>query len=133
MKIVSNIGTDRVIDLLRPHLKQESQLDIVTPTFSLFAFFEMLNALSALRKVNVLLSSEQADLSYLGADADRAARTGCIHAGWRCVVPSGCTRRVRLSALKAVYLKALWLSVMRNHTRNKFYWGRSRLLPMVWV
>lgn len=74
MKIVSNIGTDRVIDLLRPHLHPGCQLDVVTPTFSLFAFSEMLDALAGLGKVHFLLPPEQAGLSYLGGEADRAAR-----------------------------------------------------------
>jgi len=81
MKIVGNIGTDRVIDLLRPHLTRGSQLDVVTPTFSLFAFSEMLDALAGLGKVHFLLPQEQADLFFLGGEADRAARNR-LHARW---------------------------------------------------
>ncbi len=81
MKIVSNIGTDRVIDLLRPHLKRGSRLDVVTPVFSLFAFFEMLDALSGLEKVQILLPSEIAEMAYLGGESDRAARNR-LHARW---------------------------------------------------
>ncbi|MDD5388101.1 MAG: hypothetical protein PHD37_02075 [Gallionellaceae bacterium] len=81
MKIVSNIGTDRVIDLLRPHLKRGSRLDVVTPVFSLFAFFEMLDALSGLEKVQILLPSETVEMAYLGGESDRAARNR-LHARW---------------------------------------------------
>lgn len=81
MKIVSNIGTDRVVDLLSPYLKPGSQLDIVTPTFSLFAFSEMLASLAKLEKVRVLLPSEQADLSHHGGLADRVARNK-LNARW---------------------------------------------------
>ena len=42
MKIITNTGTDRVIDLIRSHLMRGNQLDVVTPSFSLFAFAEML-------------------------------------------------------------------------------------------
>lgn len=41
MKVVCNAGADRVIDLLRLHLKWGSQLDTVTHSFCLFAFAEM--------------------------------------------------------------------------------------------
>ncbi|WP_293409557.1 hypothetical protein [Neorhizobium sp. SHOUNA12B] len=37
MKLIQNSGTDRVIDLLRPHLKTGSQFSCNTPHFSLFA------------------------------------------------------------------------------------------------
>ena len=74
MKIVSNTGTDRVIDLIRPHLKRGNQLDVVTPSFSLLAFAEMLEALSGLDKVQLLLPLEDAELAFFGGDADRAAR-----------------------------------------------------------
>ena len=40
MRLVHNSGTDRVIDLMRPHLLPGQQLGCVTPSFSLFAFAE---------------------------------------------------------------------------------------------
>ena len=42
MKFVSNAGTDRVVDLVRPWLRPNHQLDVVSPSFSLFAFAEIL-------------------------------------------------------------------------------------------
>ncbi len=81
MKIVGNTGTDRVIDLIRPHLRRGNQLDVVTPTFSLFAFAEMLEALSGLEKVHLVLPPEEAELAFLGGDADRAARNR-LQARW---------------------------------------------------
>jgi SNF2 family DNA or RNA helicase len=74
MKIVQNGGTDRVIDLLRSRLTSGSLLDIVTPSFSLFAFSEMLKELAALSKCRLLLPSVTTELSILGSEADRAAR-----------------------------------------------------------
>jgi len=50
MKLVRNTGTDRIIDLIRPHIKPGSQLDMVTPYFSLFAFAEILDGLFTLPK-----------------------------------------------------------------------------------
>jgi hypothetical protein len=43
MKFVSNAGVDRVVDLVRPWLKANHQLDAVSPSFSLFAFAEILD------------------------------------------------------------------------------------------
>lgn len=37
MKLIHNTGADRVIDLMRPHLKRGNQLGCVTPSFSLYA------------------------------------------------------------------------------------------------
>lgn len=74
MKIVSNLGTDRVIDLIRPNLKRGNQVDVVTPSFSLLAFAEILEALSGLEKAQLLFPSEEVDLAFFGGDSDRAAR-----------------------------------------------------------
>lgn len=48
MKLIHNTGADRVIDLMRPHLKRGNQLGCVTPSFSLYAFAELRDALSGL-------------------------------------------------------------------------------------
>jgi SNF2 family DNA or RNA helicase len=74
MKLVRNIGTDRVIDLLRPQLTAGRQLDVVTPAFSLFAFSEIMREMDRLVRCRLLLPSVNADLAVLGSDADRAAR-----------------------------------------------------------
>ena len=74
MKLIQNTGTDRVIDLVRLHLKRGSQLGCVTPTFSLFAFAELLESLSGLDTVQLILPPENGTLDFLGGDGDRAAR-----------------------------------------------------------
>ena len=74
MKLIHNTGTDRVIDLIRPYLKAGSQLGCVTPTFSLFAFAELLEALFRLDKVQLILPPEDSTLEFLGGHGDRAAR-----------------------------------------------------------
>lgn len=38
MKLIQNTGTQRVIDLMQPHLKHGNRLDCVTPSFSAAAF-----------------------------------------------------------------------------------------------
>lgn len=74
MRLIHNTGTDRVIDLVRPGLLEKSQLNCVTPTFSLFAFAELLEPLWDLEKVQLVLPSEDHDLDFLGSENDRAAR-----------------------------------------------------------
>ncbi len=74
MKLVQNSGTDRVIDYLRSKLTAGCQFDMVTPSFSLFAFFGMLQEMAALLTCRLLLPPVTTELSILGSEADRAAR-----------------------------------------------------------
>jgi len=74
MKLVSNTGTDRIIDLLRSQLTVCRQCDVVTSAISLFAFSELSDNLAALERCRLILSPTGADLALLGSDADRAAR-----------------------------------------------------------
>ena len=74
MKILRNTGTERVIDLIRPWLEPGNQLDVVTPTLSLFAFAEILEQASKLAKARLLLPPDGVELVFLGTEADRTAR-----------------------------------------------------------
>jgi hypothetical protein len=81
MKLIHNTGADRVIDLIRPHLKHGNQLGCVTTSFSLYAFAEMREALSVLDRVQLILSPDDGALEFLGAEGDRAARNR-LQARW---------------------------------------------------
>lgn len=81
MKLIHNTGADRVIDLIRPHLKQGNQLGCVTPSFSLYAFAAMREALAVLDRVQLILPLDDAALEFLGAEGDRAARNR-LQARW---------------------------------------------------
>lgn len=74
MKLIQNTGTQRVIDLMRPHLKHGNRLDCVTPSFSLYAFAEIREALSALDQVQLIAPPDNEALELLGTESDRAAR-----------------------------------------------------------
>ena len=74
MKLINNSGADRVIDLLRPHLMPGHQLGCVTPSFSLFAFAELRDALTKLERVQLILPPTDDGLDFLGGENDRAAR-----------------------------------------------------------
>ena len=74
MKIIRNMGSDRVIDVLRPQLTDKRQCDLITPTISLFAFSELVHELVALDRCRIVLPPIGTDLGILGSEADRAAR-----------------------------------------------------------
>ena len=81
MKLIHNTGADRVIDLMRPHLKPGNQLGCVTPSFSLYAFAELRDALSGLDRVQLILPPDDEELEFLGGEGDRAARNR-LQARW---------------------------------------------------
>jgi Superfamily II DNA/RNA helicases, SNF2 family len=74
MRIIRNSGDERVIDVVRPHLKEGYRLDAVTPALSLFAFAELMAEMERLDKARLLIPQEGSDLAILGSDADRASR-----------------------------------------------------------
>ncbi|THF84446.1 helicase-related protein [Cohnella fermenti] len=74
MKIIHNTGTERVVDLLRPWIREGNQIDIMTPYFSLFAFLELLEEVSKMSRVRFLLPADGADLALLGTENDRTVR-----------------------------------------------------------
>lgn len=81
MKLINNGGTDRVIDLMRPYLKPGHQLSCVTPSFSLFAFAELRDALAKLKRVQLILPPTDDGLDFLGGAGDRSARNQ-LQARW---------------------------------------------------
>ena len=78
MKLIQNTGTQRVIDLMRPHLKHGNRLDCVTPSFSLYAFAEIREALSALDQVQLIreeIENKQKQIQILTARQQSTTRT----------------------------------------------------------
>jgi hypothetical protein len=75
MRLIPNVGTDRVIDELRSCLSEGAELDVATPEFSLFAFAGVLDAFQRLKTCRLLLPGAGTDaLNFLGSEADRGAR-----------------------------------------------------------
>ncbi|MGC0018406.1 helicase, partial [Ralstonia pseudosolanacearum] len=84
MKFVSNGGTDRVLDLIRPWLQRSHNLDMVSESFSLFAFAELLSELPLLDRTRIVIPpppkastptrSQSDHLGLLGTPADRNFR-----------------------------------------------------------
>jgi len=75
MRIVSNIGTDRVIDVLVPGMAARAEASIASPRFSLFAYEALRPQLEALSVCRLILPAlDDNDLGLTGGTADRAAR-----------------------------------------------------------
>ena len=74
MRIISNTGTDRVVDLIQPWLRSGHRIDLASETLSLHAFGELAEKLSRIANARLVLPPDDADLSFFGSDADRAAR-----------------------------------------------------------
>ena len=69
------------IDEIRPWLANGNQIDIVSPTLSLFAFAETARDISKLSRGRLVLPADGADLGLLGTAADRGARNR-LQAHW---------------------------------------------------
>lgn len=74
MKFVRNAGTDRVVDVLQSQLAPGVKLDVLTPSFSLFAHEALRPHWAQVATVRMVLSAGEADACLLGTEADRPAR-----------------------------------------------------------
>jgi hypothetical protein len=75
MKILPNVGSERVIDHLTSECPAESRLDIATPEFSLFAYAALADILERIGGARVVLPTlEPEELQLFGTDADRPRR-----------------------------------------------------------
>jgi len=75
MKLIRNLGGDRVIDELRNTLVANSTLQTASPLFSLFAFLESKELLDKLASARIILpSAKNRDLGLLGSEEDRPYR-----------------------------------------------------------
>ena len=80
MRIVSNTGTDRVVDLIQTWLRPGHRMDLASEALSLHAFRELADQLFRMANVRLVLPPQEAELSLFGSDADRATRNqlrGC--------------------------------------------------------
>ena len=74
MRIISNTGTDRVVDLIQPWLRSGYRIDLASRAFSLHVFRELAEKLSLMATARLVLPPNDVELSLFGSDADRAAR-----------------------------------------------------------
>lgn len=75
MKIIRNIGNDRVYDELRSSLTPPASLDLASPVFSLFAYAELRDVLDKIDACRIVLQgASELDLGLVGSETDRAFR-----------------------------------------------------------
>ncbi len=74
VKLVANTGKDRIADLAQSALSSASELDVMSPVFSLFAFEVLRENLSQVSASRWILPDDGVALALLGGPDDRAAR-----------------------------------------------------------
>ena len=81
MRLVRNTGSDRVAEIIRPHLVDGLSIDAVSPALSVFAWGELIARLRRAPSCRVVLPVGLDGHALLGAPSDRAARNG-LHSRW---------------------------------------------------
>jgi hypothetical protein len=74
VKLISNSGSDRVIDWLGKAVELGGILDVASPAVSVFAFAAATGALGAVSRPRIVLPALDGQPNLLGSVADRAAR-----------------------------------------------------------
>lgn len=75
MKIVSNVGNDRVFDLLKSQIDDNASICVASPEFSLYAFNELRGPLRAASDFKIVLPPTGVEsISLYGSNFDRPAR-----------------------------------------------------------
>ena len=74
MRIVSNTGKDRVVDLIHPWLLPGCRIDLTSRTLSLHAFGSLIKLLNTVANARLILPPTGSRLDLGGSDSDRAAR-----------------------------------------------------------
>ena len=81
MKLLSNSGSDRVLEWLRASLSAQGRLDVASSELSLFAFGAAETNLADSTAARLLLPAKGSDLSLLGRPADRPSRNMLLSRG----------------------------------------------------
>jgi hypothetical protein len=82
MRLLRNSGTDRGVDLLRDWLTSGTCVDVVSPSFSLWAFAELKDVLERVDRCRLLLGEPDSIApSLFGGDGDIAFR-GQLQGRW---------------------------------------------------
>ena len=74
MRIVSNTGTDRVVDHILPWLQPGSRIDMASQALSLHAFGELATELARMAHGRLVLPPGDVELGFFGTEGDRSAR-----------------------------------------------------------
>jgi len=74
LRLVKNIGADRVVDRVLLALDSPTKLDILTPELSIFAFGALALQLKDISSCRLILPPDVSVLALMGGSADRARR-----------------------------------------------------------
>ncbi|HPH66682.1 MAG TPA: helicase-related protein [Kofleriaceae bacterium] len=74
MRLVKNIGNDRVLDVLNESLTPDAAFAVATPALNLFAFAELRRRLQAVASGQIILPNNHGIEALLGSAHDRARR-----------------------------------------------------------
>ncbi|MGH7294456.1 MAG: DUF6575 domain-containing protein, partial [Polyangiaceae bacterium] len=74
MRLVPNLGKQRVFDMLTSELREDLSADFVVPRLSLFGFAALRSRITHLMPSRMILPAPETDLHILGDAADRGAR-----------------------------------------------------------
>jgi len=100
LRLVTNAGSDRVVERMKTYLQPGGALDLASPQFSLFAFSEVRNLVARLSAARLLLPPVE-EVSLLGSDVDRPARNR-LQARWLAAqVAAWLERRAQVKAARS--------------------------------
>lgn len=74
MRILPNVGNERVVDELSVHLASAASVDVLSGACSLFAYHSLDRELGKLIRARVVLPADEQRLELLGSTGDREAR-----------------------------------------------------------
>ena len=74
MRLVANMGSDRVAEVLRPVLAEYQRLDALTEHLSIFAMSHLLFVAGRLAQCRMIVPTDKVTVSLLGMAADRPMR-----------------------------------------------------------
>ena len=101
MRVVRNVGSDRVVDLLQQQAGAASSMDLVSPPPSLFGFSEVAPMLGSVRPVRAILPPLESSGVLLGDEADRPYRNRLIAPGLAREMATWIEQRVEVREVKA--------------------------------
>ena len=74
MKIIKNVGADRLVDVLQSAMPFSRSMDVAAADLSIYAVAELLRDGPTLQPLRLVLPALLQELGYLGGAADRASR-----------------------------------------------------------
>ena len=128
MRLIPNIGQDRVIDELRQCLAGGARLDAATSSFSLFAFAELREALEKLEACRLVIPGKgHFSPNLLGAEPDRSFRNRLLAPWLAKKCRQWIEKRVEIRDVPAPLPQCLFRTAHEDASRRKVLAGNCPL------